>query len=114
MAAHGLGHGAGDPQAEDKALAQTVNDGLYAAIRALDPGAKNRGAKPDTDTQLKSLGILRDAGIGLSGKMCRSILIEVEFISNVAADALLVSGSNAKANRDAAMLGVAKALARAL
>jgi N-acetylmuramoyl-L-alanine amidase len=46
--------------------------------------------------------------------MCRSILIEVEFISNVAADALLVSGSNAKANRDAAMLGVAKALARAL
>ena len=101
-------------EAEDKALAQTVNDGLYAAIRALDPGAKNRGAKPDTDTQLKSLGILRDAGIGLSGKMCRSILIEVEFISNVAADALLVSGSNAKANRDAAMLGVAKALARAL
>jgi len=101
-------------EAEDKALAQTVNDGLFAAIRALDPGAKNRGAKPDTATQLKSLGILRDAGIGLSGKMCRSILIEVEFITNAAADALLVSGSNAAANRDAAMLGVAKALARAL
>ena len=101
-------------EAEDKALAQTVNDALYTAIRALDAGAKNRGAKPDTDTQLKSLGILRDAGIGLSGKMCRSILIEVEFISNAAADTLLVSGGAAAANRDAAMLGVAKALARAL
>lgn len=100
--------------AEDKALAEIVNGGLFAALQAIDPGAKNRGTKPDTDTQLKALGVLRDPGIGLSGKMCRSILIEVEFITHAVVDALLVSGPNEGRNRDAVMLGVAKALARGL
>ena len=101
-------------EAEDKALAQAVNDAMVEALRKLDKGAKNRGAKPDTQTKLKSLGVLRDPGVGLSGKMCRSILIEVEFITNPAVDLLLVSGKDASANRDAVMGAAARALARIL
>lgn len=99
---------------DDRALASQVNGALFAALQQLDAGAKNRGDKPDTMTALKSIGVLRDAGVGLSGRMCRSILIEVEFITNVAADALLVSGAHAARNRDSAMLAVAQALARGL
>ncbi len=101
-------------EAADRALAQSVNDALFAAIKSLDGGAKNRGAKPDTQTQLGSIGVLRDPGIGHSGQMCRSILIEVEFITHREVDRLLVSGGGAAAAREVAMLATAKALARAL
>ncbi|HVK71105.1 MAG TPA: N-acetylmuramoyl-L-alanine amidase [Polyangium sp.] len=99
---------------EDTALAQTVQTALFGAMKRIDAGAKDRKIKPDTDTKHKSLGILRDPGIGYSGKMCRSVLIEVEFISNVQVDALLVSGGGASSNRSTLMLAVARALANSL
>jgi N-acetylmuramoyl-L-alanine amidase len=101
-------------EAEDKELATLVNTALYNAIKALDSKTKNRNIKPDTQTEHKSLGVLRDPGIGLSGAMCRSILSEIEFITVAAVDTLLVSGPNVASNRQAILLEVAKALARAL
>jgi N-acetylmuramoyl-L-alanine amidase len=101
-------------ETEDRDLATAVNTALFTALRGLDSRARNRGVKPDTQTGHGSLGVLRDPGIGLSGAMCRSILVEIEFITNVAVDTLLVSGPNATANRQTILLAVARALARAL
>jgi len=101
--------------AEDRALAQTVNTALFNAMKSIDSGAKNRNVKPDTQTQHSGgVGVLRDPGIGYSGKMCRSVLTEVEFISNPQVDALLVSGGGAASNRSTLMLAVARALANSL
>jgi len=99
---------------EDTTLAQTVNTAVFNAIKQIDGGAKNRGIKPDTDGEHTSLGVLRDPGIGYSGKMCRSVLIEVEFISNPQVDALLVSGGGASSNRSTLMMALARALANSL
>lgn len=101
-------------ESEDKALAGVVNAAAFGAIQGLDAGAKNRGVKPDTQTQHKSIGVLRDPGIGLSGKMCRSCLLEVEFIDVRAVDELLVSGGSAVNNRSTVLLAVARALANTL
>ncbi|EYF06145.1 N-acetylmuramoyl-L-alanine amidase family protein [Chondromyces apiculatus] len=101
-------------EAEDRALARSVNAAAVAAIGAVSAGSKDRGAKADSATGHGSLYVLRDPGIGLSGDMCRSVLIEVEFITNTAVDQALVKGPQATANRDAVMLAVAKALANAL
>lgn len=100
--------------AADKALAQKVNQALFGAFAAVDPSAKNRGVKPDTMTRPKALGILNDPGPGSSGKMCRSVIAEIEYISNVAVDKRIVSGPNAEKNRDAAMLAVAEVLVKEL
>ncbi|EYF06146.1 N-acetylmuramoyl-L-alanine amidase [Chondromyces apiculatus] len=101
-------------EAEDKALAEAVCAAAVAAMKVFDSKARNRNVKADKDTEHKSLWVLRDPGVGLSGEMCRSAMIEMEFITNPVADKNLVSGPNAAANRDAVMLSVAKALAKAL
>jgi N-acetylmuramoyl-L-alanine amidase len=101
-------------EAEDRELATVAHAALYGAIKKIDSGAPNRNVKPDTSTGPKSIFILRDPGIGLSGKMCRSMLTEIEYISHPKVEELLVSGPNATANRDSLMLAVARALARAL
>jgi N-acetylmuramoyl-L-alanine amidase len=107
-------NGSQSNESEDKALAGQVNAAALQAIQALGPGAKDRKVKPDTETRAKSIAVLRDPGIGLSGKMCRSCLLEVEFIDVPAVDTLLVSGSSASTNRSSIMAAVAKALANAL
>ena len=94
--------------AEDAALAKKVNDSLVRSLKALDKGASNRKHKG------ARYGVLRDPGKGLSGKMCRSVLMEIEFIDNKAADKLLVSGKSAGANREKIMADLALALAKAL
>jgi len=99
---------------EDMALATQVNAAALQAIQALGPGARDRKIKPDTETQKKTIAVLRDPGIGLSGKMCRSCLLEVEFIDVPVVDTLLVSGPQASLNRSSVMSAVAKALADAL
>jgi N-acetylmuramoyl-L-alanine amidase len=99
---------------EDIALAGVVNAAALKAVQALGPGAKDRKVKPDTETGPKQIAVLRDPGIGLSGKMCRSCLLEVEFIDVPAVDVLLVSGPSAALNSSSIMLEVAKALANAL
>ncbi|AKT41584.1 N-acetylmuramoyl-L-alanine amidase family protein [Chondromyces crocatus] len=101
-------------EAEDLALAEAVLEAAVAAIKVFDSKGRSREAKADKDTQHKSIWVLRDPGIGLSGKMCRSAMLEVEFVTNAVADHHLVSGPKATQNRDAVMLAVAKALAKAL
>lgn len=109
-----VANGSQSNEADDKALAGLVNAAALKAIQALGPGAKDRKVKPDTETRVKSIAVLRDPGIGLSGKMCRSCLLEVEFIDVKLVDELLVSGPNATKNRSDIMLEVAKALAGTL
>jgi N-acetylmuramoyl-L-alanine amidase len=99
---------------EDEALATAVNNAAYQAILGVDSKANNRKVKKDSETGEKRIGVLRDPGIGLSGKMCRSCLLEVEFIDVKAVDAILVSGSSATINRGTVMGAVAKALANVL
>lgn len=101
-------------KAQDEALAKAVNDATYGAIKAIDAGAKNRNVKPDSQTGHKKVGVLADPGIGLSGKMCRSALVEIEFIDVPAVDVSLVSGSSASVNRSSIMLAIARALANVL
>jgi N-acetylmuramoyl-L-alanine amidase len=100
---------------EDMAFANAVHAALLGALQAMDPGAKDRRVKPDTESGPGGLGVLNDNSlgnnqIGSTAKMCRSAYIEAEFISNKAADKLLVSGPDAIANRTRAMAAVAKAM----
>ncbi len=101
---------------DDIAFANAVHAALFGALKAIDPtGANDRGVKPDTQTEPGSLGVLNDNSLGNNqagsvAKMCRSAYFEAEFISNKAADKLLVSGPDAIANRTKAMAAVAKAM----
>lgn len=99
---------------DDRALATAVNTAAYQAIAAVDTAASNRGVKPDTQTGHRAISVLKDPGRGLSGRMCRSCLLEAEFIDNPTVDTLLVSGASAATNRSAVMLAVARALANIL
>jgi N-acetylmuramoyl-L-alanine amidase len=99
---------------EDKALAEAVNNGAFQAISAIDSRASNRGIKSDKKGKNSGISVLRDPGRGLSGKICRSCLLEVEFIDVPAVDVLLVSGPQATNNRSAIMRAVARALANVL
>lgn len=99
---------------EDKALAEAVNNAAFQAISAMDSAASNRGIKSDKQGKNPGISVLRDPGRGLSGKICRSCLLEVEFIDFPAVDVLLVSGPQATNNRSAIMRAVARALANVL
>jgi N-acetylmuramoyl-L-alanine amidase len=97
---------------DDVAFAKEVHDAMFGSILALDPRAKDRGLKPDTETQPKALGVLNDKNLGNDKveNMCRAGYLEVEFISNPAVENLLVSGPDAIANRTKVMAAVAKAI----
>ncbi|MFL9840749.1 N-acetylmuramoyl-L-alanine amidase [Sphingomonas sp. ST-64] len=99
-------------EAQDKAFAGAVHVGLMAGMKAINPGAKDRGLKPDTATGKKVLGVLRDTSLGNVGrpKPCLGAYIEAEFITNKQIDTLLVSGPDAIPNRTKVMAAVAKAI----
>ncbi|WP_437318486.1 N-acetylmuramoyl-L-alanine amidase family protein [Sorangium sp. So ce385] len=101
-------------EAADRQLAAVVNDATAQGMRTFDSGTRGTASRPDTTTHAKSIRVLRDPGVGLSGAMCRSALLEVEYISNPRVEELLVTGANRVRNRDTLMLHVARALARAL
>ncbi len=94
----------------DRTLASLVNTALFNAMQEIDPGARNRGVKNDLDGRDFGIGVLRDAGTGLSGNMSRSILIEIEFITNPVVDETYISGPNADDNVQHIMAAVARAL----
>ncbi len=98
--------------AADKAFAGIVQDALFKGLKAVNPGTKNRGAKPDTDTGPRSLGVLSDVALGNAGRAdkCVSAYIELEFITNPAVEKALISGSSAIANRKAVMAELATAV----
>ncbi len=99
-------------EAEDKAFAGVVHAGLIAGMKSVNPGAKDRGLKPDTATTHGVLGVLRDTALGNIGKpkKCLGAYIEAEFITNKQIDTLLVSGPDAVPNRTKVMAAVAKAI----
>jgi N-acetylmuramoyl-L-alanine amidase len=98
--------------AQDIAFATAVHGGLIGGMRAIYPGAKDRGVKPDTDSGPKVMGVLRDTSLGNSGRTnkCVGAYIEAEFITNPTIDKLLISGPDAIANRTKVLASVAKAI----
>ena len=97
---------------DDIAFATDVHKALFAGLKSIDPNAKDRGLKPDTESGPRALGVLNDRALGNDRveKMCRSAYIEAEFITNPAVDTLLISGPDAIANRTKVMASVAKAI----
>jgi N-acetylmuramoyl-L-alanine amidase len=97
---------------DDIAFATAIHEGLMTGMRAVNPAAKNRGLKPDTDSGPGSLGVLNDAELGNAhaNPMCVSAYIEAEFISNPKVDKILISGPGAVANRTQVMASVATAI----
>lgn len=97
---------------DDIAFTNAVHAGLIAGMRAVNPTAKDRGVKPDTETKPKSLGVLDDAALGntAANPRCVSAYIEAEYISNPKVDKILISGPDAIANRTQVMASVATAI----
>lgn len=99
--------------AADMEFAGAVQSALFTALKALDPGAKDRGIKPDNqgNPNLPGFGVLNDISLGNDRRTipCRAAYIEAEFISNPSVDKLLISGPRAVQNRTAAMAAVAGA-----
>jgi N-acetylmuramoyl-L-alanine amidase len=99
-------------EAADKAFAEKVHAALLAGMLSVDPAAKDRRVKPDTDTGPGRLGTLNDVSLGNAGrpKKCLAAYFEVEFITNPTVETVLVSGPNAAANRVKVMGSVAAAM----
>jgi N-acetylmuramoyl-L-alanine amidase len=97
---------------DDIAFAKAVHAGLMSGMRAVNPTAKDRGVKPDTESGPGSLGVLNDADLGNTPghATCVSAYVEAEFISNPKVDKILVSGPDAVANRTKVMASVATAI----
>jgi N-acetylmuramoyl-L-alanine amidase len=96
----------------DMAFANAVHAGLMAGMRAVNPTAKDRHVKPDTDSGPGSLGVLNDAALGNTPARatCVSAYIEAEFISNPKVDKILISGPDAVANRTQVLASVATSI----
>ncbi|MCP5119880.1 MAG: N-acetylmuramoyl-L-alanine amidase, partial [bacterium] len=93
VATHVRRPGAGNVNlADDRALAQRVQDAVFDAIRRRDAGTRDRGVR-----QLIGLGVLSDPALGntAASHPCRSCLLEVEFIDVPAVDVLLNTGPTA-------------------
>ncbi len=90
---------------DDRRFATNIQNAVLHAIKARDPGTKDRGVK-----EMK-LGVLRDDSLGnTAGGHCRACLLEVEFLDVPAVDVLLNTGANATAVRSE----IAKAIAGAI
>jgi N-acetylmuramoyl-L-alanine amidase len=93
-------------------FATKVQSALIAGMKEIDPGAKDRGVKPDTDSGPGAIGVLNDVSLGNSSRQqkCRACLTELEFIDVPAVDKLLISGDNAISNRRSVMNKLAIAI----
>ncbi len=96
----------------DIAFARAVQGGLLAGMRAIDPAAKDRGTKPDTQSGPGGIGVLNDRALGNAGRATPAVaaLAEIEFITHPAVDRLIVSGAQAAANRQALAAPLAEAI----
>lgn len=86
---------------EDIRFTRTVQDAVFNALKEIDDHAVDRGAKPDTESGPGALGVLNDERLGNTPRprKCHSSLVEIEFIDKQAVDRLLISGTEALANR---------------
>jgi len=81
--------------AEDRSFATRVQAAVFNAIRARDPGTKDRGVKEE------KLGVIADASLGntAASHKTRACLLEIEFMDVPAVDSLLNTSPNATAVR---------------
>ncbi len=102
--------------APDIAFAQAVQGGLIAGWRVIDPAARDRGAKPDTQSGPRALGVLNDRALGNVGRARPAVaaLAEIEFITHPGVDRLIASGTAASANRATIAASLASAIRRQL
>jgi N-acetylmuramoyl-L-alanine amidase len=100
--------------AEDRQLAAVVGEATQQGMATFDSAAHARAPVSDKSSGKGSLWVLRDPGNGLSGRMCRSALLEVEYISNPTVEQELATGPQKDAHRDAITQSIARALANAL
>ena len=93
--------------ADDRALAERVQSGVFGALKNHDSGARNRGVKDN-----QRLGVLKDVHLQnpRAELKTRACLLEVEFIDVEVVDELLNTGRDAKTVR----LDVARAMAQAI
>jgi N-acetylmuramoyl-L-alanine amidase len=94
-------------EAEDRELAQQVQNAVYNAIRQFDAGARDRGVKDN-----QRLGVLNDISLGniREDASTRACLLEIEFIDNPMVDKLLNTGHDANAVNEAIASAIASAL----
>jgi len=106
-----VSEGAQSNESADRELASAVHRAAHAAVQGIEADDYTvRGVKRTTIDRDQGIGVLRDPGVGLSGQMCRSTLLEAEFITNPDVDRLFVSGANASQNIETYMEAVAQAL----
>lgn len=97
---------------EHRAFAQAVQAAALQGLASTGMATTDRGVKPDTQTRLRSLGVLDEAelGNGATGSLCRACLLELEFIDHPVVDEELVSGVAALDARRAVASQLAKGL----
>jgi N-acetylmuramoyl-L-alanine amidase len=86
--------------AEDSAFAQRIQTAVFNAVKAQDPGTKDRRVKDQV------LGVLKDKDLGTGVRAC---LVEVEFIDTKAVDELLNLNPDAPEVRADVAAAIAKA-----
>ena len=76
------------------------------AVRAHDPGTRDRGVKE------QPLGVLKDVHLGntVAKHRCRAALLEVEFIDVPAVDELLNTGADAELVRQEVAAAIAEGI----
>lgn len=94
-------------EAEDQQLAERIQAAMFAAVRKLDPAARDRGIKKD-----RKLGVLNDVSLGNTRgeHNTRACLVEIEFIDHPDVDALLNTGAGSAKARDAIAAAIAEAI----
>jgi N-acetylmuramoyl-L-alanine amidase len=92
--------------AEDRAFAARLQANVVKAIRARDPGTKDRGVKEG------KLGVIADSSLGNTPAVhkTRACLLEVEFMDVPAVDRLLNTGPDAPAVRREIARAIADAM----
>ena len=97
---------------QDAAFARAVQDGLLTGMRLVNPNAKDRGIKQDTESGPGRMGVLNDVALGNAARpqKCVAAYVEAEFISNPTVDRLLISGPDAIPNRRKVLAKLATAI----
>ena len=94
-------------EAEDRKLAERIQESMFIAIKKLDPAARNRGIKDG-----QKLGVLNDISLGnvRGNRNTRACLVEVEFIDNPDVDKLLNTIAGSGMARDSIATAIAEAI----
>ena len=94
-------------EAEDRKLAERIQESMFIAIKKLDPAARNRGIKDG-----QKLGVLNDISLGNArgNHNTRACLVEIEFIDNPDVDKLLNTIAGSGMARDSIATAIAEAI----